>query len=332
MNDNVPASVLSTQFFNKIAAGQQKEAADAATDYTRLTLREEGLARKILPPQSITEADLDVQLDTDKPVKIVEKEVSQPLSVTVPFGTLPTNTYMNMDKYRVDFARIVTENYVKDIQEVKTWKADIRNIFKDNAIKDMMTAEDVPFFNMIDKCVSSTADPANMVGNQPSALTGKVQYYDFSGAGTNPLGVTGFSRDTCVEALKVLSKGYGNASIATPIRLLPELIVMNVNTGLEYMKFTRDEAGGDLSEKMFKEGLTETTLLGKKHIFTLKDDIVPDGVAYYFAAPQFLGRSYLLEDSTMFLEQRAYMLEFFLYECIGQSIGNPYACSRVKFF
>jgi hypothetical protein len=221
---------------------------------------------------------------------------------------------------------------VKDIQEIKTWNADIRNIFKDNAIKDKMTAEDVPLFNTFDKIVSSNADPANAVGNQPSALTGKVQYYDFSQAGTNPLGVTGFSRDTCVEALKVLSKGYGDAKIQTPIRLLPELIVMNVNTGLEYLKFTRDEAGGDLSEKFFKEGLTETTILGKKHIFTLKDDIVKDGIAYYFAAPQFLGKFYLLEEDCLFLEQRAYLLEFFIYSCQGLSIGNPYAVSKVKFF
>lgn len=330
--ETTPASVLNTQFFNKIASGELKAAADAATDYTRITLREEGLVRKILPPQTITEADLDAQLDTDKPVKIVEKEVQQPLSVSVPFGTLPTNTYMNMSKYRVDFARIVTENFVKDIQEVKTWNADIRNIFKDNAIKDMMTAEDVPFFNIVDGIVSSDADPAQAVGNSASALTGKVQYYDFSSSGTNPLGITGFTRDTVVESTKILSKGYGDPTVSTPIRLLPEVIVMNVNTGKEYLKFTRDHAGGDISESFFKEGLTEGTFFGIKHIFTLKDDIVKDGVAYQFAAPQFLGKFYELEAPTMFMEMRAYLLEFFVYSSIGLTVGNPYAVGKVKFF
>ena len=324
--ETTPASVLNTQFFNKIASGEMKAAADAATDYTRLTLREEGLVRKILPPQTITEADLDAQLDTDKPVKIVEKEVQQPLSVSVPFGTLPTNTYMNMAKYRVDFARIVTENFVKDIQEVKTWNADIRNIFKDNAIKDMMTAEDVPFFNIVDSIVGTT-------GNAASSLTGKVQYYDFSTTGGSPLsGAPGFSRGTVVESTKILSKGYGDATVATPIRLLPEVIVMNVNTGKEYLKFTRDQAGGDVSESFFKEGLTEGTFFGIKHIFTLKDDIVADGVAYQFAAPQFLGKFYELEAPTMFMEMRAYLLEFFVYSSIGLTIGNPYAVGKVKFF
>lgn len=332
---NIPPSVLTQNFLSKVATRDPelvKEAADAATDYVRLTLREEGLARKIIPPQSITEAECDKQLDTDMPVKIIEKEVEQPLAVGVPFGTLPSNQEINMKKCRVDFARIMTRNFVKDIAQVKTWDADIRNIWKDNAIKDMLTKEDVTLFTMLNKIVSSTADPANMVGNAASALTGKVQYYDFSAADKNPLGVTGFNRDTAVESLKILQKGYGDASVATPIRLKTDLVVMNANTGLEYVKFTREEAGGDASGDMFKNGLTEGTFFGKKHLFTLKDDIIPDGVAWYFAAPQFIGKFFELESPTMFMEMRAFMLEFFVYACQGMTIGNPYSVAKVKFF
>ena len=270
----------------------------------------------------------------------------QPLSVSIPFGTLPTNQYMNMKKGRVDFARLSTKNFVKDIQEVKTWGADIRNIWKDNAIKDMMTLEDVTLMTMVDSIVSSAGsagtlgDPSAPVGNSASSLTGKVQYYDFTDATKNPLQVTGFNRDTCVEATKILQKGFdpnvalGNklGARVTPIRLKTDFVLMNVNTGLEYTKFTRNEAGGDISEKMFKEGLADGVFLGHKHIFTLKDDVVPDGVAYYFAAPQFLGKFFELESPTLFLELRAYILEFFAYSCIGMTIGNPYGVAKVKFF
>ena len=350
MSNEIPGSVLTTNFFNKIASRDpqmQKDAADAATDYIRLTLRDEGIARKIIPSQTITEAELDTQLDTDKPVKIFEKEVMQPLSVSLPFGTLPTNQYMNMQKGRVDFARLSTKNFIKDIQEVKTWGADIRNIWKDNAIKDMMTLEDQTLMTIVDSIVSSNGsagqlgDPTSPVGNSASSLTGKVQYYDFTDATKNPLGVTGFNRDTAVEATKILQKGYDPNGVSTsaaygktvtPIRLKTDFVLMNVNTGLEYTKFTRNEAGGDISEKFFEEGLTEGTFFGVKHIFTLKDDIVADGVAYQFAAPQFLGKLYELESPTMFLEQRAYLLEFFIYSCIGLSIGNPMGLAKAKFF
>jgi hypothetical protein len=346
MSTNTPSSVLSTQFFSKLASGQHKEAADAATDYTRLTLRDEGIVRKIIPAETITEAQLDAQLDTDKPVKIIEKEVQQPLGVSVPFGTLPTNTYMNWSKYRVDFARILTENFVKDIQEVKTWNSDIRNIFKDNAIKDMMTSEDRPFMALVNAIVSANNAVAAsattdgtlgtfQTGNAVSSLTGKVQFYDWTQALGNPLGVTsGFTRDAIVESSKILSKAHSlaNATTATPIRLKTDVVLMNVNTGKEYLKFTRDQIGGDKSGDFFEKGLTEGTFFGDKHIFTLKDDLVLDGEAYYFAAPQFLGRFFELEAPTMFMELRAYLLEFFIYSCVGMSIGNPYGVAKVKYF
>lgn len=340
MTPNTPASVLSTQFLSKMASGPegQKQAADSATDYTRLTLRDEGILRKILPAESITEAQLDAQLDTDKPVKIVEKEVSQPFGASVPFGTLPSSVYMNWSKYRVDFARILTKNFVKDIQEVKTWNSDIRNIFKDNAIKDMMTSEDVPFMQLINAIVSSTGAPGALgtgqVGNVASSLTGKVQFHDYSTV-NNPLGAAvGFSRESIVEASKMLSKAHSltNAGTVTPIRLKTDKVLMNVNTGKEFLKFTREQVGGDKAQDFFERGLTEGTFFGDKYIFTMKDDIILDGEAYYFAAPEFLGKCFELEPPTMFLEQRAYLLEFFIYSCLGTSIGNPFACAKARYF
>jgi hypothetical protein len=166
----------------------------------------------------------------------------------------------------------------------------------------------------------------------PSGITGKIQFYDFSTT-ANPLGVaTGFTRASVVESLKILTKGYGNAQIATPIRLQTETVVMNVNTGYEFLKLGRDAIGGDLSESFFKNGLTEAQFFGKKFIFTIKDDIIEDGAMYMFAGPQFVGKLYELESPTMFIEKRAFFLRFFLYSCIGSAIGNPYSLAKAKFF
>lgn len=328
----VDPAVLNNQFLSKIAAGEVKGAADAGTEFTRLTLREEGLLRKILPPKTITPADLDKQLDTDKPVKILDKEVSQPLSASVPFGTLPVNQYIRGARYRVDFARLVTPNYTKDVIELGQYDYDIREIFKDNAIKDHMTAEDVPFFALINAIVSNDPDNGTQLGNAASAMTGKVQYYDFTDATKNPYGLTGFSRDSLVSFLTIMTRGYGDATVATPIRLQTDLCVMNVNTGLEFVKLLPAEIGRPLSEKMASEGLVEDTFFGKRFLFTIKDDLVRDGEIYGFAKPQFLGVFFELEAPTMFIENRAYLLEFFIYSCIGSSIANAYGVSKAKFF
>jgi hypothetical protein len=329
MNTNIPAKLINDKFMEKIASNDLNKAAEVATDFTRLTLREEGLLRKILPPQTITAAELDKQLDTDEPVKIIDKEVSQPLSMSVGFATLPKNRIMKGDRYRVDFARILSPSYFQDVRRLEQYDYDIRNVFKENAIKDHMTAEDVPFFAAVDSIVGNT-------GNAASAVTGKVQYYDFS-TSANPLGSgVKFTRDSIIEATKILSKGYTPGPNAlgkdsTPIRLNTDLIVMNANTGREYLKLQHSNIG-DLSTELFKNGLSATTILGHKHLFTMKDDVIPDGVAYYFAAPQFLGKFYELEQPTMFVDRRAFMVEFFIYSSIGASIGNPYGVAKAKFF
>ena len=340
MNNNIPTKLINDKFFEKVASGDLDKAAEVATDYTRVTLREEGLLRKVLPPQTITSSQLDKQLDTDEPVKIVDKEVPQPLSVSVGFATLPKNRIMKGDRYRVDFARIVSPNYIQDIRRLEQYDYDIRNVFKENAVKDHMTAEDVTFFDQIDAIVTPTSLPSGSTwtpASMKSPVTGKVQYYDFSNKSQNPLSVeSGFTRDALVEATKILRRGFTPGTDAlganeTPIRLNVELIVMNANTAADYAKLPYTDIG-DLSTEMFKGGVGETTILGHKHVITLKDDIIEDGVAYYFAAPQYLGKFYELEQPTMFIDRRAFMIEFFIYSSIGASIGNPFGVSKVKFY
>jgi len=331
MNTNIPAKLINDKFMEKIASGDLNKAAEVATDFTRLTLREEGLLRKILPPQTITAAETDKQIDTEEPVKIVDKEVSQPLSMSVGFATLPKNRIMKGDRYRVDFARLLSPSYFQDIRRLEQYDYDIRNVFKENAVKDHMTAEDVPFFNTVDTIVGGT-------GNQASTVTGKVQYYDFTTAARNPLGMESATFDmrlAMVESLKILSKGYSYGGTLganqTPIRLNTDMVVMNVNTGRDYLKLQHLNIG-DLSTELFKNGLSVTNLLGHKHLFTMKDDIVKDGEVYFFAAPQFLGKFYELEQPTMFVDRRAFMIEFFIYSSIGASIGNPFGVAKAKLF
>ena len=352
--NQIPTAVINAQFFEKVASGSpdsMHKLGEAATDYTRLTLREEGLCRKVLPPQTITVADLDKQLDTDKPVKLVDKEVNQPLSATVPFGTLPRNFYMRGSRYRVDFARLVTRNYVADVRQLETYDYDIRNTFKENAIKDMCYAEDIPFFTTIDQIVTPVTPStggtwaAQTGGSNVSGMTGKAQYYDFRYAHRNPLGSTlGFTRENFVESFKILQTGFTPSGYHTtagrkgpkddqvPIRLKTEVCLMNINTALEFCKFDHDAFGGPGAEDKLKSGITEDTWMGRKFIFTSKDDIVLDGEMYMFAAPEFIGKFYELDAPTMFVDKHAFLLEFFVYSCVGSSIGNPFSLAKVKFF
>jgi hypothetical protein len=323
---------------------ERMKLAEASTDFTRITIREEGLLRRWHPPTPLTVAECDTQLDTDRPVKIVEKEVLQPLSMSVPFGTLPRNFYMVGDKYRVDFARLVTRNYVADVMTLETHNKDLKTFYKENAILDMTLAEDIPWFDSVDSIVTPASPPTSgnwatnsaTGGAMASPLTGKVQYYDFTHVSRNPLATSaGFTRETFVESFKILSTSFtpgGPGDDCVPIRHTTERCLMNVNTALELVKLDHDAFGGPGAEDMLKSGMTETTWMGKKFIFTIKDDIVKDGEMYMSAAPEFVGKFYELEEPTMFVDVRAFMIEFFIYSCVGMSIGNPFSQAKVKFF
>ena len=71
-------------------SGQVKLAQQAVNDFTRVRMREDGFWRRILPPVPIANDELDRQVDTDKNVKVVDKEPGSPAAASVPFS--PTLT------------------------------------------------------------------------------------------------------------------------------------------------------------------------------------------------------------------------------------------------
>lgn len=340
--NNIPSKLINDKFLGLVHAGEMEKAAAVATDFTRLTIREEALVPKILPITSITHADCHKQIDTDEPTIIVEKEVSNPLSVSVGYGTLPKNHIMKGSKYRIDIARVISPQYVQDVVRLEGYDHDVRNMFKENAIKDHMTEYDRKFFEAVDAICTQTNPGVNLV----SPITGKCQYNDFTvkasnsfqnGNGTVVAPEYGFTVENLVDAQKVLRTGFtaGGGAMGqeeTPIRLPLEMIVMNANTASEYMKLPHTVVG-DFSTEVFKNGLDAVTnIMGVKHLITLKDDIIKDGYAYYFSSPEYIGKFVELEAPTMFVDKRAFMIEFFLYSSIGCTIGNAFSVAKAKLF
>jgi hypothetical protein len=117
----------------------------------------------------------------------------------------------------------------------------------------------------------------------------------------------------------------------TPRRLNVATILINHVTIWDVVKFGRDEVGGDLAQDMFRTGFAMRELMGIRFIITIKRDLVPDSSIFLFADPKFLGKFYILEDTTMYIERKAFMLEFFAYESLGSCIANVAAVGRADF-
>lgn len=304
------SKLVSEAIYEKLASDdvyQQKQAVDAVNDFTRNKMREDGFYRRILPFIPIKNSDLDRQQDTDKPVKIVDREPDSPAAISIPFASLPMTLYIRGPRYKVTFSRIATPRFTKDVDELRTWVMDIRTVLSDNAIRDMLAEEDGKFLRAVNTAIVGP--------NLTVPTSGTVQHEVIN---------SGITRDSLWEGFKVLP--------TTPSNLEVHTVLVNNITIKEVCKFGGNEMGGTtLSEDIMKKGWTMRDFMGAQWVITIKKGLVPSNCFYYFSDPQFMGKAYELEQTTMYVKREAYFIEFFGYETIGGTIGNTSSVARVDY-
>src|SRR5437667_5022906 len=283
--------------------GQFKKAEDAINGYTRYRVREDGIHRRVMPFVDLPNDELDRD-HQEKPIKWVDREPDSPAAISVPFATLPENVYILGIRYPVKFHRVQPVNFTKDVDELRTYHMDIRQVLSDNSIKDMLYEEDVKFFGTVNRAMGGTVDTL-------APWSGVYQWRSVQG---------GTTRDGTREAFKILPSG--------PTHLEVKTVVINNVTMQEIMKWGRDEVGGDFSQDMMKNGYEETTFQKAQLIITIKTDLVPNDTMYMFPDEKFIGRAYTLDDTTMAVKREFFMINWFCYETIGSSIGNAASPTR----
>jgi len=303
---------MNARIIENLDRGEVKKAQDAATDYTRIQIREESFAFKILPPEKATDDMLNRAIDERLQI-IWEIEPDSPGAKWVPLQTVPDGEYIVGSRYIIPFARVLTPKFVKDIDELRTYRQDIRKILTDNSIKDALAEIDTKFVDTVNSIVFDA--PA---AGAPNNMTKKVQWIDL----TDPL-----NRESFAEAKKMLPRGNANGKF----RLRNYMCLMNDVTAQDWLKLDRLAVGGDLAEEFFRNGLTTDTFFGVKSIFTIKDNLIPDNYVYFFAAPEFLGKCFYLTDWTMFMKKEAFFIEMFSYWLGGFAFGNVAGVAVARF-
>lgn len=260
MTDDAARNAALMQYIENADEGTIKKASAAGTNMIRRRIREEGFFRRILPPQDIDNSKLHPVIDHDRPVRIESMEPDSKGAISIPFSASADATPFYGDKFQCVFHEIATPEFYKDINELRTYDHDLRRLVTDNSLRDVQTREDGDAISMVDEIVGAT----DGVG-----LAGVQQNFTMS---------TKITRDAYVDILSILEdQNLNNGTF-----------LCNRKTAKEFLKFKREDIGGDLAEKLFKSGLSgleESTVMGVRHIFTIKRDLVPDGVIYLFAAP-----------------------------------------------
>lgn len=313
MEDNLNIEVLNREIIEAISDaddGVIKSASSAGSNMIRRRIREDGFSRNILPPKAVTNDQLDRVADHDRPVMIEDMEPESRGAKSIPFGDTADTEFYYGSKYVCSFNAITTPEFTKDINELRTYRMDLRRVITDNALRDIQAEEDWQFISAVDQIVGSTSD----VG-----LGGRQQNFTIQKSNGNH-----FDRGDYVEVLSKLENANLNNGV----------FLMNRKTAKTFLTFDRSEIGGDLTQSLFTDGLSalqEAKIFGVKHLFTIKADMVPDDVVYCFAEPDYLGKFYTLQEPTMYVEKKKDILRFSARETLSVTFANLAGVAKIKF-
>lgn len=283
----------------------QKQAAQTLTDYIRVKAREDGLARAILPPITVTQADLDPQVNFEEPAIIFEKEPDTANAVTVPFAGTVDATEIEGDRYLVTFDTVRTLKKRTSKFRLMTYRNDIRQIITDLDLKEILEHEDRRFFATVDSILGGAV-------NTTLTSAGGVSLWQNVAGGLTP--------QSLVDMLQIMPQASGD--------FVPATIVMNQYRAMELLSWDALELGDNYKQEIVQSGFTEGQIFGKKLIITIKDDIVANDDVYLFAEPDKLGRFCVLQDATIYPDVDVDMLEWTIMECIGLTIAQTVGIAK----
>ena len=282
--ESVNVQFLNMSFLDKIDQGMTKEAGVAMSAFVRQKLREDGFTRRILPPVSVTAAELDRQA-SEEPTIIVEKEPDS-VAATLPFLGRSEIRYWTTKRYPVTFQKLASQEFKKSKFELATYRTDIRTVLQENSVKDLQEQEDIGFYQNIMTVANANNNVYTMAG--------------------------GFTKANLMGGIKnLLNK-----------RLPVGCILMTQSMYNDLLTFPSTDIGSPAASELFRGQATLDNFFGYKIITTNKTNVLPTNQAVVFAPPAYLGQMYILQDSTVFLKAEADMIEFLTYESLGVGLGN----------
>lgn len=284
-----------------------KGASTRGGDFIRYRLRENGFQRNIIPLTTLgSDAKFDRQVNHEEPVIVEDMEPESPGAKAIPFNGAPDTTLYRGLRYEIRFCTITTPEFVKNIDELRTYKMDLRQVVTDNGLRDMETEEDSRLIATCDRVVGM----ATGVG-----LANVQQNFEYLGR---------ITRSNYKQAINVLQD----------LMLNNGMFLCNRHTATEFLAWDRAEVGGDMAQTLYTEGLRglpRFAPFGVPVLATIKHTLVPNNVFYLFTEAGYLGKGYQLTEPTLYVEKKVDIIRVRAQEKLGWSIANVRGVARVKF-
>ena len=272
--------------------------------FIRQKLREVSFARKIINPVYVTQADCQRSVNHDGLVKIVDIEPDSNAAI-INFRGKPDTSYVAGERFEIPFYGVSSDDFQKTEEELLAYEMPLTEVIEKNSVKDIQAVEDKSFLDTID----------TLVGNKGSA-----QHLD---AGAGSLGADGsIAKSSFTDLFNVLD---GN-------QLKADTILMGAEMYNRLLLWPASNAGDSYGTEVTINGYTYSTLFGRKLIVSNKSDLVPDKRIFAFAAQEYLGKFFILNDTKFWVKKDKNIITWAAYETIGMGIGNSKACAKISDF
>lgn len=286
--------------------GLIKQAAMGADDYFRVRIRENGIARRRMPPTMVTKDMLQYDEKSDFPTLLYEIEGDSAGAKLIPFETGPSNEVIHGRKIRIEFNRIMTPKYSIDKVRLEGYKMPLLDMLQDLMLKDIQDVEDT----------ITTAVDNNILGeiNQDNEDLGCRRYV------------------TCGPMSREAVTHLRKAMAVTPNNLIAKQFLMNQLTYIDFGLLDSDKVGDRLAEDTFLNGVTFDKVAGIDVIVTTKKELIETNAVYVYTDPKYYGGMWLKDDVSMVTDQQDNIwLSFFAHEMIGASVVNAAAVAKGSF-
>lgn len=271
----------------------QTKTAQAGQAFVRSFLREHSFARKVLPPESVTRADLTRSTRHDTLIKIVDFEHPS-TAAAINFRSAGRERYLMGNRYAVPFFKVESDLFTKNEAELLAYEYPITKVIEENSIKDIMYVEDSVF-------LSASAGAVFNSGKQIASADTQV------------------SRTNLNKLFKMID-----------VDKLQSMICLMTNVDFDdWQTQQATDVGSPMASAMTVDGYKHDHIMRRRLIVTNKTDLLTPGVVYSYTDPQFLGNFFILNDVKFWIKKEADKVFWKTWEYVGMGIANLHSVSQI---
>jgi len=312
------------------AEGKEKMAA-LAGDWIRDKLKEESYTAKVLTEQPCKREECQISVNHDTLSKIIHVE-PRSRAMTISFRGEPEARFIRAPRAEAGFFTISSEKTEKTEQELQVYgDMPITKIIEDNSGLDIGEIQDREFTIHIEAAVQALQAEANSLAAAPILNIGTIgTTVEFSVrkgelariAIANVATPFPLQRPDLVNLFKMMDGNY----------LRMRMVLIHEVDSDDVLQWTVEDFGDKMQSETTTDGYKHNTLLGRPYTRTIKSDILRPGNVYGFAAPEFLGKFYVLNNTKFYIDKVANLISWQCWKDIALAIVNIAAIRKLELY